>query len=721
MLTPAGTVKVTDFSHSKGKILLRLSRTGVFVGTYAYASPEQVGIRTAVGPATDIWSLGATIYELVTLSVPFPGKNVDEVCAKIQEARPVPPRKLNPKIPGDLERIVLRCLKRDPELRYPSAAELAEDLDRVAAGEAPSIAPIGMCRRLRFALRRPTRRVVAVILALAAVALTLGVVMTVDRLQVKAERRRLVEDRARLAHELIDRGVRTRRSDHFQRAIQAAVAALRADPDDRAGQQLALAIPGLFASEQGDAVVAFRLLTEAHRLGPLPLRTHLALARSALALGRLEEAQAHYASLPAGEGPAAIEGEIRLVQAYAQATALEGTVFRKCLDAEPLGLPAGSVLTLVQGQWRHGGAIHLFPAGLHGAARVLWPIPVDPGIDAEIGPDPGSQSWTVSDIAIADIDGDGQREVLAYGYRSLHIARGPFLLGEAPPQEHWSSLGNPIGQTLDRACWADTHGPVRKLESLAILGSDDPQTRQIVVSRNCGFASLIPTAGGWRASGEACRELAKGTLPSDVYLLRAACVDGEPSVLLGLGPWNHFSFHLMKPGPRGHLVPVASTRLGTPMDALVVRPPGFTRDVVLVGIAGHETYMHRQLFGGRSPHGWEFGVHILEVDPATRSFVPAGSLRLPRPIGGGIGLALADLVGGPGEEVLISLSLDGVDGAAPLLRTIVATWTDSGRALRETGIRLPGWILAVLSATDGGLDLVVQWSSAETRIVRLRR
>ena len=137
LLAPDGTPKVTDFGLAK-----RLgddsghTRTGVVVGSPSYMPPEQAtGNHKAVGPATDVYSLGAILYELLTGRPPFVGETVLDTIRQVGEHPPVPPRALQPTVPKDLETVCLKCLHKEPGERYESAAALAADLGRFLAGE----------------------------------------------------------------------------------------------------------------------------------------------------------------------------------------------------------------------------------------------------------------------------------------------------------------------------------------------------------------------------------------------------------------------------------------------------------------------------------------------------------------------------------------------------------------------------------------------------------
>jgi predicted Ser/Thr protein kinase len=162
----SGQPKLIDFGLAKVVQEEKLTRSGVMVGTPFYMAPEQVrGQGEKVGPASDVYALGAILFELVTGRQPFVGTNYGELFAAIVNTEPTPPTALRPDLPPALEAIVLRCLRKEPEERYASAAALREDLERFLAGARTSAATRGAVR----GLTRTARRAVMALLALAVV------------------------------------------------------------------------------------------------------------------------------------------------------------------------------------------------------------------------------------------------------------------------------------------------------------------------------------------------------------------------------------------------------------------------------------------------------------------------------------------------------------------------------------------------------------------------
>ncbi|MBY0513884.1 MAG: protein kinase, partial [Gemmataceae bacterium] len=154
----AGEPKVTDFGLVKRGLGSDLTATQAVMGTPAYMTPEQAtGGAKFVGPAADIYALGTVLYECLTGARPFDGPDTLVLLKRIAEDPPEPPRKRVPSIPRDIELVCLRCLEKAPADRYPTAAALADDLRRFAAGEPVSVRPAGVVERTyKWARRKPT-------------------------------------------------------------------------------------------------------------------------------------------------------------------------------------------------------------------------------------------------------------------------------------------------------------------------------------------------------------------------------------------------------------------------------------------------------------------------------------------------------------------------------------------------------------------------------------
>lgn len=132
LMDAAGQPRITDFGLAKQVEETReITMTGAGFGTPGYAAPEQAcGRHALVGPASDVYSLGAVLYFLLTDRAPHAAATALETFRRSLEEPPMPPRRFNPKIPRDLETICLKCLEKDPERRYGSGRALAEDLGR---------------------------------------------------------------------------------------------------------------------------------------------------------------------------------------------------------------------------------------------------------------------------------------------------------------------------------------------------------------------------------------------------------------------------------------------------------------------------------------------------------------------------------------------------------------------------------------------------------------
>jgi serine/threonine-protein kinase len=176
LLTRDGVPKITDFGLAK-KLGSEDGQTlsGAILGTPSYMAPEQAeGTSSAIGPRSDVYSLGAILYELLTARPPFRAATILETLHQVQNDDPVPPSRLSPSLPQDLETICLKCLQKDRERRYPSAEALANDLRAFLAGEPIQARPSSRWELLQLAARR---RPVATILVVVALVALLGLVI----------------------------------------------------------------------------------------------------------------------------------------------------------------------------------------------------------------------------------------------------------------------------------------------------------------------------------------------------------------------------------------------------------------------------------------------------------------------------------------------------------------------------------------------------------------
>ena len=185
LLTDDGTPKIADFGLAR-----RLddgagvTRSGTPLGTPNYMAPEQaLGLTHAIGPAADVYALGAILYETLTGWPPFRANTTAETLRQVVEQEPMPPSRSNAKVPRDLEVICLKCLRKEPHRRYLSAATLAADLHRFERGEAITARPTGPLERSARWLRR--RRVQVASLSLGAL---LGVALVCAGLWLKSAR-----------------------------------------------------------------------------------------------------------------------------------------------------------------------------------------------------------------------------------------------------------------------------------------------------------------------------------------------------------------------------------------------------------------------------------------------------------------------------------------------------------------------------------------------------
>jgi serine/threonine-protein kinase len=189
LLTSDGVPKITDFGLAK-KLEGDSSQTkdGSIMGTPSYMAPEQArGELKTLGPSADIYSLGAMLYEMLVGRPPFLGSSPFDTIMQVIKEEPVPPSRLMPKLPTDIETICLKCLQKEPSKRYASAELLAEDCRRFIAGEPILSRPISPAERAwRWCRRNP--RVASLLATVAGLLVLVAVTSTVSALTIAEER-----------------------------------------------------------------------------------------------------------------------------------------------------------------------------------------------------------------------------------------------------------------------------------------------------------------------------------------------------------------------------------------------------------------------------------------------------------------------------------------------------------------------------------------------------
>lgn len=298
LLTVEGLPKLTDFGLAKSLGAdVGLTRTGSIIGSPSYMAPEQAeGGKRTIGPAVDIYALGAVLYELLAGRPPFKAATVLETLEQVRSADPAAPSKLQPGLPLDIETIVLKCLQKDPLRRYADAEALAEDLRRFAADEPILARPVGTIERgYKWARRRPLIAALTAACVLSTVLLT--VVLAIANLVIRQDRRQILESLGRerlVKQELVlvnDRLARQQRLT--EDALQGKIRALEERTDDlfrerqtsyfqrialaedeHRGGRIARAEQVLDACPDDLRGWEWRFLKRSLNLGPLTLRGH---------------------------------------------------------------------------------------------------------------------------------------------------------------------------------------------------------------------------------------------------------------------------------------------------------------------------------------------------------------------------------------------------------------------------------------------------------------
>ncbi|HQR44180.1 MAG TPA: protein kinase, partial [Gemmatales bacterium] len=200
------TLKITDFGLAKQfgdghSMAATRTQAGTVMGSPSYMAPEQAsGDASLLGPTVDVYALGAILYELLTGRPPFRASTAWDTIMQVLHDEPVPPTRLMPRLPKDIDTICLKCLSKDPKKRYASVAELDADVQRFLSDEPIHARPVAWWERTwKAAKRRPTLAGL-VVTALAAIAVIIALISTNNaRLQEERDNAQSERDKAKVA------------------------------------------------------------------------------------------------------------------------------------------------------------------------------------------------------------------------------------------------------------------------------------------------------------------------------------------------------------------------------------------------------------------------------------------------------------------------------------------------------------------------------------------
>jgi serine/threonine-protein kinase len=263
LLTLGGQPKITDFGLAKQmEVDSQQTRSGAIMGTPSYMAPEQAwGRPSEIGPLSDQYALGAILYEMLVGRPPLQGANPLETLDLVRNQEPVPPTRIQPKVPTDLETICLKSLQKDPAKRFPDAAAMAEDLRRFLDGEPIVARAVGAPERLwRWCKRNPRVAFLAGVVVVMGFAITIGSAVFAVSLKALNERLAGAYKQEADARKLAQSNEQTAITARNEAVAATKAEALAREKEKQAREKAEALVQGAFAQNR-NALEAQRVLS----------------------------------------------------------------------------------------------------------------------------------------------------------------------------------------------------------------------------------------------------------------------------------------------------------------------------------------------------------------------------------------------------------------------------------------------------------------------------